>query len=311
MRAERTIRPQLRLKKGACCVFVKEVAREDSHDSIVSVLSGSVKCIIHVVFDDEPKAYEGSRALNQLDAEGSITIHAKAVIGKSRQGSVAVLQTNDDFPVRTVGGTAIGSLIGLLGGPVGLGIGMAAGMLAGSIGDLNVAGVDAEYVDDVAAALMPGKCAVVADISEEWVTPVDTRMEALGGAVIRAARKSVEDDQRAREVAEIRADIDRLKTEHTQARAERKAKIQERIDKLEAKLQARLDAAKKRSAQIKSDADAKVQALHRKAEKAQGEVKATLDARAKRIREAHEQSEAKLKHALAGHLSAAAASLEK
>lgn len=29
-----------------------------------------------VVFDDESKAYEGSHALKQLDAEGSITIHA-------------------------------------------------------------------------------------------------------------------------------------------------------------------------------------------------------------------------------------------
>ena len=36
-----------------------------------------------VVFDNESKAYEGSRALKQLDTEGSITIHAESVIKKN------------------------------------------------------------------------------------------------------------------------------------------------------------------------------------------------------------------------------------
>jgi hypothetical protein len=30
--------------------------------------------MLAIVFDDETKAYEGSRALNQLDAEGSIAL---------------------------------------------------------------------------------------------------------------------------------------------------------------------------------------------------------------------------------------------
>lgn len=206
-----------------------------------------------VFFDNESKAYEGSHALKQLDAEGSMTIYAEAVIKKNADGTATVKQVDDGFPIRTVGGTAIGSLIGLLGGPVGLGIGAAAGALAGSLGDLNAAGVDAEFLDDVAAALTPGKCAVIADISEEWVTPVDTRMEALGGAVFRSARNRVEDEQRARDVAALRAEIDQLKAEHARAQADRKAKLQAKIDQLNAKLQAKLDQAKQRSEQIKRD----------------------------------------------------------
>ena len=264
-----------------------------------------------VVFNDEAKAYEGSRALNQLDTEGSIAIHAESVIKKNADGMVTVKQSEDKFPIRTVGGTAIGSLIGLLGGPVGLGIGTAVGALAGSIGDLHVAGVDAEFLDDVAAALTPGKCAVIADVSEEWVTPVDTRIEVFGGMVFRTGKKSVEDDQRARDVAELRAEIDQLKAEHAQARADRKAKLQAKIDKLNAKLQGKLDQAKQRSEQIKSETEAKVQALQKKAEKAQGEIKATFDARVKRIRGDYEQSAAKVKHLLAGQLKEAAAQLEK
>jgi transposase len=190
-------------------------------------------------------------------------------------------------------------------------VGATAGLLAGSIGDLHVAGVDAEFVDEVAATLKPGKCAVIADISEEWITPVDTRMEALGGTVFRKARNVAEDDERARDVAALRAEIDQLKAEQARARGERKAKLQAKIDKANARLQAKLDQAKQRSEQIKSETDAKVQALQKKAEKNQGEIKATFDARVKQIRGDYEQSQTKLKHLLAGHLKEAAARLEK
>jgi len=264
-----------------------------------------------VVFNDESKTYEGSRALDQLDADGSIAIHAESVIKKNADGTVTVKQSEGEFPIRTVGGTAIGSLIGLLEGPVGLGIGAAAGALAGGISDLNIAGVNAEFLDDVAATLTPGKCAVIADVSEEWVTPVDTRMEALGGNVFRTARKVVEDDQRAGDVAMLRAEIDELKAEHARARADRKAKLQAKIDKLNAKLQAKLDQAKQRSEQIKREAEAKVLALQKKADKVQGDIKTTLDARVKRIRGEYEQSATKVKHLLAGQLKEAAAQLEK
>lgn len=264
-----------------------------------------------VVFNDEPKTYAGSHALKQLDAEGSIAIHAESVIKKNADGTITIKQADGEFPIRTIAGTAIGSLIGLLEGPVGLAVGATAGLLAGSIGDLHVAGVDAEFVDNITATLTPGKCAVIADVSEEWVTPVDSSMEALGGTVYRTARKTVEHDQRAQDVAALRTEIDQLKTEHARAQGERKAKLQAEIDKLNAKLEAKLDQAKQRSEQIKSESEAKLQALQKKGAKAQGDIKATLDARVKQIHDDYEQSEAKLKHLLAGKLREAAARVEK
>ena len=267
--------------------------------------------MLAVIFDNETKAYEGSHALKELDADGSITIHAEAVIAKNADGTVTVKQSENIFPVGTVSGTAIGSLIGLLGGPVGFGIGAMGGALVGVMRDLNVAGVDADFVDEAAAALSLGKCEVIAEISEEWVTPVDTRMEALGGTVFRTGKKNFEDEQRAKEVATLRVEIEQLKTEYAKASADRKAKLKASIDKLNAKLQARLDQAKQRSEQIRNETEAKVHALQKKAEKAQGEIKATLDARIKRIRQEHEESEKKLKHLLAMQLTAAAARLEK
>ena len=264
-----------------------------------------------VVFDNEAKAYEGVRSLNQLDTEGSITIHAESVIKKNADGTVSVLRTDGDFPVRTIGGTAIGSLIGALGGPVGFGIGALAGSFAGMLGDLYAAGVNTDFGADVAAALTPGKWAVVADVSEEWVTPVDSTVEALGGVVFRSPRSTVEDDVRARDVAERRQQIEQLKVEHAQARAERKAKLQAKIDALNAKLQEKLDQAKQRSEQIKGETDAKVQALQQKAAKAQGDAKKAIDARIAQIRGEYEERSRQLKSLAAEQLRKAAAQIEK
>jgi uncharacterized membrane protein len=252
-----------------------------------------------VVFDDESKAYEGSRALNQLDAEGSITIHGESVITKNADGTSTVKQADGDFPIRTLGGTAIGSLIGLLGGPVGAGVGALAGMAAGGFGDLFVAGVDTDFLSEVSDELTAGKHAVVADISEEWVTPVDTRMEALDGVVFRTARKSFEDDQRARDIAELKAETEQLKAEHAQAKADRKAKLQAKINELNTRLQKKLAEVKQRSEQIKSETDAKVQGLQKKAAKAQGDAKAAIDARMNQIRKQYDQTAARMKQMVA------------
>jgi uncharacterized membrane protein len=253
-----------------------------------------------VVFEEESKAYEGLRALNQLAEEGSIVIYAEAVVRKNADGTTTVKQAEEEYPIGTIGGTALGSLVGLLGGPVGFGIGAVAGAMAGSIDDLYSAGVQSDFLYDVSTALGPGKYAVIADISEEWVTPVDTRMESLGGVVIRTPRTNVEAEQRARDIAAIREETEQLKAEHARARAEHKARLQAKIEDLNAKLQRKSEQANQRLEQMKRETDAKVQALQEKAAKFRGETKTALDARAALIREQFEQDTAKLKSVLAG-----------
>ena len=248
-----------------------------------------------VVFDNETKAYEGSSALTQLDSEGSISIHAKAEIKKNANGTITGMQEGDDFPIRTVAGTSLGALIGVLGGPAGVGIGAAIGFMGGTVGDLHRAGVNAEFVDDVSAKLAPGKWAVVSDISEEWVTPVDTRMESLGGTVFRMTRHGVQHEQDARDVAAMKADISELKAEHAKSRAEHKAKLQAKIDKLRGKLKAKREQAKKRSEQEEEEAKAKVQALEKKAAKSKGETKAKIEARIAEIKKKSKESKERFK----------------
>ncbi len=240
-----------------------------------------------VVFDDETKAYDGSSALKELDSEGSISIHGISVVKKNSDGSLVTEEVEGDFPIRTAAGTAIGALIGVLGGPVGLGVGTATGALAGYIADLHRAGVDADYFDEVSTKLTPGKWAVVSDISEEWETPVDTKMEALGGSVFRATRQSVEKEQEAKEEAGLKARMANLKQEQAKARQDQKAKIRAKIDSLHAKLEAKKQGAKERSEQRKKETDAKVHALQEKAKESRGNTKAKIQARIASLREKH------------------------
>jgi uncharacterized membrane protein len=223
-----------------------------------------------VVFDNESKAYKGKEALQLLDGEGSIRLYAYAVVSKNTDGTSTIKQSDDSSPLGTLAGTSIGSLIGLLGGPVGLAIGATVGFFTGATADIDNSRVGADFVDDVTKVLQPGRVAVVAQVEEEWTTPVDTRMETLGGIVFRRALSDVQDTVNDEEVAGIKADLAQMKAELAQGHADRKAKIQEKINQLDSKLQARLQLAKDRRQAAEREAQAKVQMLKVKAATAKG-----------------------------------------
>jgi uncharacterized membrane protein len=218
-----------------------------------------------VVFDNETKAYEGKKALMQLDAEGSISVYAYAVLSKHADGSATIKQGDDTGPLGTLVGTSLGSLIGLLGGPVGVAIGAASGFAIGGVADLNNARIGADFIDDVNKQLLPNKVAVVAEIEEDWTTPVDTRMEPIGGIVFRRALADVEHEIHEENVNAMKADLAQMKAEQAKAHADRKAKLQEKIIQLDTKIQAQLQKAKERLEAAKRQAQAKVQVLKAKA----------------------------------------------
>jgi len=252
--------------------------------------------MVVVVFDDESKAYEGTNALSQLDSEGSITVYAESVLKKNAEGKTVVLKTEDQFPIATLGGTALGSLIGLLGGPYGVLVGAASGSLVGVTCDLYGSGVSADFVDDVTAKLIPGKYAVIADISEEWTTPLDAKMERLNGQVFRIPKMDVEADQMDREMAAYDSEIAQLENEMKDAKDERKAKIQAKIDHLKEQHRKKVEKAHKRSEQIRNEHDRKVQGLKEKGVHARGETKAAVEARLKELNQHYQRTVAKWKN---------------
>jgi uncharacterized membrane protein len=235
--------------------------------------------MVVVVFDSELKAYDGSKALQELQNEGSINLYAKAVIARDANGKVSVKQQGDMGPVGTAVGLLTGSLIGLLGGPVGLAIGAYAGTVGGMFYDMGHLTVGEDFLSEVESTLLPGKAAVVAEVWEEWTTPIDSRMEALGGVVFRRTSEDVLDAQIERDVTALNADLDALEAERDQASGEARAKLQAKVDAAKAKLQATQNAIQARIEASQKETDAKIKSLQEQVAKESGERKAKREAR--------------------------------
>jgi len=231
-----------------------------------------------VVFENESKAYEGTKVLRQLDLDGSITVYAHAVVLKNPDGAVIARERNDQGPFGLLVGTALGALIGALGGLAGIAIGGTVGLGAGGALDLHNARVGEDFIDDVTKSLSPGRAAVIAEIEEDATGPVDAGMGAIGGTVFRRALSEVKHTVHEEHLAAMKADLAQMKAEHAQARAERKVKLQEKINQLESRLQARLQKAKERREAAELEARAKAELLQKKA--AAAKARAAAEAKA-------------------------------
>ena len=256
--------------------------------------------MIAVVFGKETDAYEGVRALRQLDGDGSIAVYATAVVTKTSDGEVIVKEAADSSGMDTLTGTGLGALIGLLGGPVGVVAGAAGGALVGSAYDLDRARVDADFVSDVSEMLAPNKTGLLAEIDEDWTTPLDTNMESAGGVVFRRSLADVIEDQDQRSADAMRADIAQMKLEHAEAEGERKEKLKAKINALETKLEHKLEQAKARREAIKHEADARIGMLRAKAARAKGNMKAKHEQRVASVKKTYDELLKRLDRRAAG-----------
>ena len=228
-----------------------------------------------VVFENENKANEGLKALEELDLHGSITVYTHAVLVRRPDGRITIGQCDDRGPSGLMLGIALGGFLGALGGPIGLAIGGGLGFVAGAATDLKNAMVGDDFIDDVTKALAPNKAAVVAEVEEGSTDGVDTRMEAIGGTVFRRALSEVKHTIHDEHIAAIKADLAQMKAEHAEAQAARKIKLEEKINQLESKLQAQLRKAKERRELRERVAWAKAEILRAKAASAKAKAEET------------------------------------
>ena len=110
-----------------------------------------------------------------------------------------------------------------------LAVGALSGLSFGAFYDIDTARVGKDFVGDVSRSLTPNQAAIIAEIDEEWTTPVDTLMEALGGVVFRRALWEVRGNIHDEDIGAMKADLAQLKSE---------AKLQENLGLLGAKLEA-------------------------------------------------------------------------
>jgi len=250
-----------------------------------------------VIFPTESDAYRGVSMLKELDAEGSITVYSTAVIAKAADGNVTVNQAADEGPAGTAVGLLTGSLLGLFAGPAGLAVAAGAGTLGGLLFDLARVGVNDTFLDEAARQLQPGKVAVVAEVWEEWVTPVDTRMEAAGGVVLRRVRAEVIDAQIEHEVNTLRTELASLRDEQARALTEHRAKLGAKIEAAKSELRAAQERAKAALDSMVREGEAKVRTLEERLGRARGDAKTKLDARMKATRAEYQRRSELLRRA--------------
>lgn len=249
------------------------------------------------VFDNETAAEAGLQALRKLHSEGDITLYATGVMAKDAKGVISVKKSMDPGPIGTATGLAVGSLIGLLGGPAGVAVGAMTGTVAGAVCDFWVAGVGLDFIEEAEKHLQPGKVALVAEVEEEWVLPVDTALEAAGGHVSRRTRTQVAQAQFDHDIAAFKAEIKELESEVSHASGSAKTRLQSKLAEAKSSLESAVQRARRLLDTLKQEADAKAESLKAQLTQAKDEVKAKIEDRVKRVSSAYHARGAKLSQA--------------
>lgn len=251
------------------------------------------------IFDTQEAAFEGLTALKELHRNGDITLYDSAVVAKAISGETSVVKGPDNPMTGTFVGLFVGALAGALAGPIGLAVGATAGTIVGATGDAVKDSIDYGFVEQIREQMVPGKVAVVADVEETWVTPVNLTISEHRGVVFRRLRHEVVEDQLAREHAEFEAELKEMKKDLATATGDAKAHIQMRIASLEKSLQETRALAENRARKVAAEWEAKRQKMEQQLKDASmrertrikdqlDKAKAEYDSRSAKLRQAQQ-----------------------
>ena len=235
--------------------------------------------ILVAVFPSEVRAHGGFRALEDLDREGTITLYAAALIASDEESRVSVRTAADASALGTTVALVTGSLLGPLAGRIGLAVAAGVGTLGRVLYNLAKLGVEEDFLTEVGDRFRPGTAAVVAEVWEDRITPVDARIEALGGSTFRRVRKEIVDGRIERDVVALRAELASLRTELVSAPRDDRAHVAERVEAVRAKLRTAQRRAEAVLEAMTKESEAKIELLEAKASRAHGDAKARLEAR--------------------------------
>jgi hypothetical protein len=188
---------------------------------------------------------------------------------------------------------ALGALVSLLGGPMTVAAKSAASGLVGAVRELDDAGLDAGFLDQVSRGLRAGGAATIAQVEEDRQLPLDARILARGGRVLRhRLAGALAEERTAREVAALRCELRSLLVGPTDAEhadteeTVRRARIAE-LQQAQRRAQALAEA-------LRREAAAKVQVLRAQAAQLDGAARNAVANRAATVRSALEARAARL-----------------
>jgi uncharacterized membrane protein len=236
------------------------------------------------VFETERQASAAARAMKELSTEGVVLVYASAVIVKGFKRIAIVNFAHDQNSRDPALATATRSLIGLLGRSWQSAEEATAECTTDLMLELANVGVDGGFLDKVSRHLLPGTAAIVSEIDEERLTPIDTLLESQGGIGFRCVRREVMDAQIANEIDALHREIHIIEGQLLHMRGQSKDQMQVMLKVKKDRLQATKDRARYRAASIKLEAEAKIVSLQERAAKAEGGIKARLERLANEVR---------------------------
>jgi aminopeptidase N len=153
-------------------------------------------------------------------------------------------------------------------------------------------------LEAITRTMPPGDYAVLAEVSERWTAPIDTRMRALGATVIREQRSDVVDDLIARRTDAHRAAVERWKAERAARKVERaEAKLEDGLGNARELLQRVAERAQERLDDTRRELHQKLCALDRQASMATPEARQQIEQHIAEIRRDFGERERRLSHA--------------
>jgi uncharacterized membrane protein len=222
---------------------------------------------IAAIFPDKPKAVEGRSALQALHDNGDLTLYAAAV------------------------------LLGLLGGPALAAFGVVAGATSGGFLDLLKAGARRDFLEEVSSELAAGKSAVIAEVSEDQGKPLDSRMEALGGVILRDPHPSFDEDGIEEQAVVQKAALAQLEAEQAGMEEANRVELRDRVAETRKDLGDASERARERMVRLGEETEARIGVLQAQTATASAETKARLERRIAETRAEHERRSAKLRRA--------------
>ena len=263
---------------------------------------------VAVVFDTEEQAYAGAQALRDLHRAGDVTVYSAAILGKNANGRVEFKKTYDEGPFGTALGIAPGGALGVFAGPAAVAAGTAAagsaaaaqaavgGMLAGSatggffgmFRDLWTYDVDTAVLDRVSQEIERGDFCLVASVEEIWTTPLDSKMNQIGGIVFRKARINAEDETWQADVRALNQELDELEDELREAHEDNKAAIQAKIDNVKTRMKENTDRVADKFNQWDIELEERLDAIDEQIDNAAENTRQKFIERKERLKEQHE-----------------------
>jgi uncharacterized membrane protein len=231
------------------------------------------------VFDTEDAAARGMRTLNEFHDEGGISLYGSALIVKNRDGRISVKQHSGEAPLGTGLGLMMGGIVGILGGPAGAAVGASLGGYLGLLADWARHGIDLKFLDDIGKTLDVGKAAVLAEIEQSWVSPLEQRLTQQGGTVFRRFRTDLVDDQLLREEMALQKALETLEDELDKATAAHREALLENVADVKQQLRTIQDRAKAAIELKTAETELKLKALRAQEEVAGQDTKAQIKKR--------------------------------